>query len=91
MVCRSGVFSINADRQKIPRQFIFPCEEVGEQMLLAYLLLLIEKERDDLRKELGLGEWESCKEIKEKVDHLEILKHSGLKDATISHMQWEKK
>lgn len=65
MVCRSGVFSINADRQKIPRQFIFPCEEVGEQMLLAYLLLLIVKERDDLRKELGLGEWESCRDKRE--------------------------
>lgn len=59
-------------------------------MLLAYLVTTDCKERDDLRKELGLGEWESCKEIKEKVDHSEILKHSGLKDSTISHMQWEK-
>ena len=38
MVRSSGIFSISADRQKIPSQFIFLCEEVGEWMLLAYLV-----------------------------------------------------
>ena len=55
MVCRSGVFSINADWQKIPRQFIFPCEEVGEQMLLAYLVTTDCKRKRWSEKRTGIG------------------------------------
>lgn len=55
MVCSSGIFSISADRQKIPSQFIFLCEEVGEQMLLAYLVSTDCKRRRWSEKRTGIG------------------------------------
>lgn len=54
----------------------------------------IVKEGDDLRKQqisLSPGGSGKVAEIKENVDYPEILKHSGLKDATISHPQIGKK
>lgn len=55
MVCGSRIFSISADQQEIPSQFIFPREEIGEQMLLAYLVTTDCKRKRWSEKRTGIG------------------------------------